>query len=190
MTSRITDPSTKSRSRCELVTPHCGYLGSYTYFCSNIMTHISLGNSPLDGCVNFTWKHQRNIGKRLRNIASLRRNAIAWLSRPRQMASARFWKKWVRLGEWWLRRRTKSVSSQPIVFRQSRSRVPLPNETKLVPFVAAKRSLAHLRRYALTLGTLERSGDTVPILPSRNTSPDPRRNAEAPLVFPSFGELV
>jgi hypothetical protein len=23
-------------------------------------------NSPLDGCVNFTWKHQRNIGKRLR----------------------------------------------------------------------------------------------------------------------------
>jgi hypothetical protein len=30
MTSRITDPSTKSRSRCELVTPHCGYLGAYT----------------------------------------------------------------------------------------------------------------------------------------------------------------
>jgi hypothetical protein len=103
------------------------------------------------------------------------------------MANARFWKKWLRLGEWWLRRRTKSVSSQPIVVRQSRSRVPLLNETKLVPFVAAKRALAHLRRYALTLGTLERSGDTVAILPSRNTSLDPRRNAEAPLVFPSFG---
>jgi len=87
------------------------------------------------------------------------------------MASARFWKKWLRLGEWWLRRRTKSVSSQPIVFRQSRSRVLLPNETKLVPFVAAKRALAHLRRCALTLGTLERSGDTDPTLARRDAVP-------------------
>jgi hypothetical protein len=35
------------------------------------------------------------------------------------MASARFWKKWRRLGEEWLRRRITSVSFQPIVFRQS-----------------------------------------------------------------------
>jgi hypothetical protein len=153
------------------------------------MTHISLGTALLMVAL-ILHGNISAISGNVCAIASLRRNAIAWLSRPRQMASARFWKKWVRLGEWWLRRRTKSVSSQPIVFRQSRSRVPLPNETKLVPFVAAKRALAHLRRYALTLGTLERSGDTVPILPSRNTSPDPRRNAEAPLVFPSFGELV
>jgi len=41
-------------------------------------------NAPLDGCVGFAWKHQRNIGKRQRNIASLRRNAIGWLRRPRQ----------------------------------------------------------------------------------------------------------
>ena len=47
------------------------------------------------------------------------------------MANARFWKKWLRLGEWWLRRRITSVSSQPIVFRQPRLRVLLPNETTL-----------------------------------------------------------
>jgi hypothetical protein len=28
-------------------------------------------NAPLDGRVGFTWKRQRNIGKRQRNIASL-----------------------------------------------------------------------------------------------------------------------
>ena len=67
------------------------------------------------------------------------------------------------------------ADKEPIVFRQSRSRVLLPNETKLVPFVAAKRALAHLRRCALALGTLERSADTLPNLPRRNASPT--RNA-------------
>jgi hypothetical protein len=36
------------------------------------------------------------------------------------MAIARPWKKWLRPGEWWLRRRMTSVSPQPIVSRQSR----------------------------------------------------------------------
>ena len=118
-----------------------------------------------------TWKRQRNIWKRQRNIASLRRNAIAWLSRPRQMAIARSWKRWLRLGEWWLRRQIKSVSSRSIVFRQPRLRTLLPNETTLVPCVAAKAALAHLRPCAPTLGTLERGGDTDPNLTRRNASP-------------------
>jgi hypothetical protein len=87
------------------------------------------------------------------------------------MANARFWKKWLRLGGWWLRRRIKSVSSQPIVFRQSRLCALLPNETKLVPCVAGKPAFAHLRRCALALGTLERNADTLPTLPRRNASP-------------------
>ena len=50
-----------------------------------------------------------------------------------------------------------------------------------MPFVAAKRALAHLRRCALTLGTLERSGDTVPILARRNASPTiPQRESTIP----------
>jgi hypothetical protein len=118
-----------------------------------------------------TWKRQRNIWKRQRNIASLRRNAIDWLSRPTQMAIARSWKKWLRLGEWRLRRRIKSISSRSIVFRQPRLRTLLPNETTLVPCVAAKPALAHLRPCALTLGTLERGGDTDPTLTRRNASP-------------------
>ncbi len=140
-------------------------------------------NIPLDGRVSFTWKRQRNIGKRQRNIASLRRNAIAWLSRPRQMANARLWKKWLRLGEWWLRRRITSVSSQPIVFRQSRLRVLLPNETTLVPCAAAKPALAHLRRRALALSTLERSADTHPTLSRRNASPIPQRESAIGVPF-------
>jgi hypothetical protein len=128
-------------------------------------------NAPLDRRVGFIWKHQRNIGKRQRNITSLRRNAIAWLSKPRQMGNARFWKKWLRLGGGWLRRRITSVSSQPIVFRQPRLRVLLPNETILAPCVAAKPALARLRRCALSLGTLELSADTVPTLARRNTLP-------------------
>ena len=63
------------------------------------------------------------------------------------------------------------ADKEPIVFRQSRSRVLLPNETKLVPFVAAKRSLAHLRRCAPAIGTLEHSGDTDPTLARRNPLP-------------------
>jgi hypothetical protein len=76
------------------------------------------------------------------------------------MATARFWKKWLRLGEWWLRRRITSVSSLPIVFRQSRLRALLPNETTRVPCVAAKLVFAHLRRCAPATGTLERNADT------------------------------
>jgi len=111
------------------------------------------------------------------------------------MANARFWKKWLRLGEWRLRRRITSVSFQPIAFRQSRLCVLLlcvllPNDTTLVPCVAAKPALAHLPHCALALSTLERSADTLPTLPRRNTSPTLRRNAKAPLAFPSFGELV
>jgi hypothetical protein len=86
------------------------------------------------------------------------------------MASARYWKKWLRLGEWWLRRRITSVSSQPIVFRQPRLRALLPNETTLVPCVAAKPALADLRPCALSLGTLELSADTVPTLTRRNVT--------------------
>jgi hypothetical protein len=86
------------------------------------------------------------------------------------MANARFWKKWLRLGEWWLRTWITSVSSQPIVFRQSRLRVLLPDETTLVPCVAAKPALADLRPCALTLGTLERGGDTFPTLTRRNVT--------------------
>jgi hypothetical protein len=127
----------------------------------------SIRNSPLDGRVGFTWKRQRNIGIRQRNIAGLRRNAIAWLSRPRQIANARLWKKWLRLGEGWLRKRITSVSSQPIVSRQPRLRTLLPNETTLVPCAAAKPARAHLRRCALAIGTLERSGDIVPTSPRR-----------------------
>jgi len=64
---------------------------------------------------------------------------IAWLKRPRQMTTARFWRKWLRLGEWWLRRvRIKRVNSQPIAFRQHRLRVRQPDEATLVPCVAAK----------------------------------------------------
>jgi hypothetical protein len=36
------------------------------------------------------------------------------------MTTARPWKKWLKVGKWWLRRRIKSISSQPIVFRQPR----------------------------------------------------------------------
>jgi len=103
----------------------------------------------------------------------LRRNVIAWLKRPRQMTTARFWRKWLRLGEWWLRRvRIKRVNSQPIAFRQHRLRVRQPDEATLVPCVAAKRALPYLRNCALTLSTLERSADTVPTL-SGNNSPNP-----------------
>jgi hypothetical protein len=40
-----------------------------------------------------------------------------------------------------------------------------------VPCVAAKPALAHLRRCALAIGTLGRSGDTDPTLTRRNASP-------------------
>jgi hypothetical protein len=53
------------------------------------------------------------------------------------MANARFWKRWLRLGGGWLRRRITSVSFQPIVSRQSRLRVLPPNDTTLVPCAAA-----------------------------------------------------
>jgi hypothetical protein len=69
------------------------------------------------------------------------------------------------------RRRIKSVSSRSIVFRQPRLRTLLPNETTLMPCVAAKPALAHLRPCALTLGTLQRGGDTDPTLTGRNASP-------------------
>ena len=104
---------------------------------------------------------------------------IAWLRRPRQIRTARFWRKWLRLGECWLRRRLKRVSSQPIAFPQRRLAFPqrrlpvlLPNDATLVPCVAAKRALPYLRHCALTLSTLERSADTVPTL-SGNNSPKP-----------------
>ena len=147
-------------------------------------------NTPLDWRVCFRWKRQRNIGKRQRYIASLRRSAIAWLSRPRQMTTARYWKKWLRLGEWWLRRRKriKNVSSQPIAFRRSRLRVLLPNETTLVPCVPAKPALAHLRHCALSLGTLELSADTVPTLTRRDASPSLNATRKCHRAFPSFGE--
>jgi hypothetical protein len=90
------------------------------------------------------------------------------------MPTARFWRKWLRLGERWLRRRIKSVSSQPIVFRQPRLRVLLPNEATLVPCAAAKPALADLRRCAQALRTPEPSADTVPTLTRRNTSPSIR----------------
>ena len=94
---------------------------------------------------------------------------------------------WLRLGEWWLRRRIKSISSQPIVFRQPRLRALLPNETTLVPCAAAKPALAHLRRCALAKGTLERSVDTVPQLPRINASPIyPQRKSA--ISVPSSGE--
>jgi hypothetical protein len=64
-----------------------------------------------------------------------------------------------------------NASSQPIVFRQSRLRALLPNETTLVPCVAAKPALADLRPCALTLGTLERSADTLPTLSPSNHTP-------------------
>src|SRR5258708_40094925 len=102
------------------------------------------------------------------------------------MTNARFWKKWLRLGGRWLRRRIKSLSSQPIVFRQSRLRALLPNETKLVPCVAAKPALAHLRRCALALGPLERSADTLPTLPRRNASPRPLSQRESAIGVPFF----
>src|SRR6266568_4973484 len=170
-------------------TRHCGYLGPCACILFQHYDAHFIRNTPLDGRVGFTWKRQRNIGKRQRNIASLRRNAIAWLSRPRQMANARFWKKWLRLGEWWLRRQITSVSSQPIVFRQPRLRALLPNETTLVPCVAAKPAFAHLRRCALALGTLERSADTLPTLPRRNASPTITQR-ESAIGVPFFGELV
>ena len=122
-----------------------------------------------------SWKRQRNVWKRQRNIASLRRHAIAWLSWPRQNTNARPWKKWLRLGEWWLRRRITKASSQPIVSRQPRLRALLPNETTLVPCAAAKPALAHLRRGALAISTHERSADTHPTLSRRNASPIPQR---------------
>jgi hypothetical protein len=84
------------------------------------------------------------------------------------MTTARPWKKWLKVGKWWLRRRIKSISSQPIVFRQPRLRALLPNETTRVPCVAAKPALADLRPCALALGTLERGGDTDPTLTRRN----------------------
>ena len=86
------------------------------------------------------------------------------------MTTARYWKKWLRLGECWLGRWMTSVSCQPIVFRQSGLRALLPNETTLVPCVAAKPALADLRPCALTLGTLERGGDTDPTLTRRNVT--------------------
>jgi hypothetical protein len=54
------------------------------------------------------------------------------------MPTARFWRKWLRLGEWWLRRRIRRISSQPIAFRQHRFRVLPPDEATLVPCVAAQ----------------------------------------------------
>jgi hypothetical protein len=98
------------------------------------------------------------------------------------MATARFWKKWLRLGEQWLRKRITSVSSQPIAVRQPGLRVLLPNEATLVPCVAAKPALAHLRPWTLALGTLGLSADTLPNLPRRNASPT-TANAKAPSRF-------
>jgi hypothetical protein len=156
----------------------------YQTFC----TRSSLGRRNLrvscpQTCIRNTllmgasWKRQRNVWKRQRNTASLRRHAIAWLSWPRQNTNARPWKKWLRLGEWCLRRRITKASSQPIVSRQPRLRTLLTNETTLVPCAAAKPALAHLRRCALAIGTLERSGDTVLTLPRRNASPIPQRES-------------
>ena len=55
------------------------------------------------------------------------------------MTTARFWRKWLRLGECWLWRvRIKRVNSQPIAFCQHRLRVRQPDEATLVPCVAAK----------------------------------------------------
>jgi hypothetical protein len=62
------------------------------------------------------------------------------------MPTARFWRKWLRLGEWWLRRRIRRISSQPIAFRQHRLRVLPPDEATLVPCVAAKPAFPYLRR--------------------------------------------
>ena len=92
------------------------------------------------------------------------------------MANARLWKnktleEMAKLGEGWLRRRIKSVSSQPTVFRQPRLRALLPDEATLVPCVAAKPALADLRPCAPTLGTLELSADTVPTLTRRDAFP-------------------
>jgi hypothetical protein len=68
----------------------------------------------------------------------------------------RFWRIWLRLGEWWLRRvRVKRVSSQPIAFRQHRLRVLLPGEATLVTYVAAKPALAYLRQCVLVPCKLE-----------------------------------
>ena len=89
------------------------------------------------------------------------------------MHTARFWRKWLRLGEWWLRRVwTKRISSQLIAFRQHRLRVLPPDEATLVPCVAARPAFGYLRHCALALSTLELSADTHPTL-SRNNSPKP-----------------
>src|SRR5260370_6110434 len=114
------------------------------FFCSNIITHISLGTALLMSALILHGNISAISGNE-RNIASLRRNAIAWLSRPRQMANARFWKKWLRLGKGWVRRRITNASSQPTVFRQPRLRALLPDEATLVPCVAANPALAHSR---------------------------------------------
>jgi hypothetical protein len=61
------------------------------------------------------------------------------------MTTARFWRKWLRLGEWWLWRvRIKRVNSQPIAFRQHRLRVRQPDEATLVRSLTA--SPAWVRR--------------------------------------------
>ena len=151
---------------------HCGYLGSV---CACIlfqhMTHISLGTPLLMGALVL----HGNVSAISGNVSAISRVCGGMRSlgsgRPRQIASARFWKKWLRLGEGWLGRWITSVSSQPIVFRQSRLRALLPNETTPVPCAAAKPALARLRLCALSLGTLEQSADTVPTLTRRDASP-------------------
>ena len=46
-----------------------------------------------------------------------------------RLPTARFWRKWPRLGEYWLPRvRIKRVSSQPIAFPQRRLRILLPDD--------------------------------------------------------------
>ena len=73
-------------------------------------------------------------------------------------------------------------------FVSPRLRVLLPNETTLVPCVAAKPALAHLRRCALSLGTLELSADTVPTLARRNALPTLTQR-ESAIGVPFCGEI-
>ena len=71
---------------------------------SGVLTSVhNFANDPMRGSQPYSAKappinttriaRMNTIWKRQRNIASLRRNAIAWLSRSRQMAVARYWKK-------------------------------------------------------------------------------------------------
>jgi hypothetical protein len=116
---------------------------------------VLIRNTPLDWRVCFRCKRQRNIGKRQRNIASLRSNATA--------TTARFWKKWLRLGEWWLRRWILSVSR-------------LSFDSLVYACVATKPAFAHLRRCALARLS---EAPTVPTLTRRGAAIELRQSVEA-----------